>query len=160
MCFIYLYFCSKHACSNTHSLHIKYPVKHNRPLWVAVQGLIRPTPYTYKYPVLLYLILTRSAMLWQISGKLQNIKFHENPSHSSWLVIWRHRSIFVISHCKHTKNEKMRSNDGRPNALLSREEPTVDMSITKLLHERSRSKGRTASVHKYTMKTWRKSSHS
>jgi hypothetical protein len=22
-------------------------VKHNRPLWVAVQGLIRPTPYTY-----------------------------------------------------------------------------------------------------------------
>jgi hypothetical protein len=21
--------------------------KHNRPLWVAVQGLIRPTPYTY-----------------------------------------------------------------------------------------------------------------
>jgi hypothetical protein len=23
--------------------------KHNRPLWVAVQGLIRPTPYTYIY---------------------------------------------------------------------------------------------------------------
>jgi hypothetical protein len=22
-------------------------LKHNRPLWVAVQGLIRPTPYTY-----------------------------------------------------------------------------------------------------------------
>jgi hypothetical protein len=22
-------------------------IKHNRPLWVAVQGLIRPTPYTY-----------------------------------------------------------------------------------------------------------------
>jgi hypothetical protein len=22
-------------------------MKHNRPLWVAVQGLIRPTPYTY-----------------------------------------------------------------------------------------------------------------
>jgi hypothetical protein len=21
--------------------------KHNRPLWVAMQGLIRPTPYTY-----------------------------------------------------------------------------------------------------------------
>jgi hypothetical protein len=24
--------------------------KHNRPLWVAVQGLIRPTPYTYIHP--------------------------------------------------------------------------------------------------------------
>jgi hypothetical protein len=24
--------------------------KHNRPLWVAVQGLIRPTPYTLQIP--------------------------------------------------------------------------------------------------------------
>jgi hypothetical protein len=28
------------------SVAIKYGLKHNRPLWVAVQGLIRPTPYT------------------------------------------------------------------------------------------------------------------
>jgi hypothetical protein len=27
-------------------------LKHNRPLWVAVQGLIRPTPYTYIISVL------------------------------------------------------------------------------------------------------------
>jgi hypothetical protein len=28
-------------------------LKHNRPLWVAVQGLIRPTPYTYNVGLIL-----------------------------------------------------------------------------------------------------------
>jgi hypothetical protein len=27
--------------------YLNNEIKHNRPLWVAVQGLIRPTPYTY-----------------------------------------------------------------------------------------------------------------
>jgi hypothetical protein len=39
----------KHRVTQTQNKHIHIPNihKHNRPLWVAVQGLIRPTPYTY-----------------------------------------------------------------------------------------------------------------
>jgi hypothetical protein len=32
-------------------------IKHNRPLWVAVQGLIRPTPYTYSKIVLQLIVV-------------------------------------------------------------------------------------------------------
>jgi hypothetical protein len=34
--------------------------KHNRPLWVAVQGLIRPIPYTY-----IMLAFNRSLSNWK-----------------------------------------------------------------------------------------------
>jgi hypothetical protein len=43
------YVWNKMVCDKPQSSLLLPPHKHNRPLWVAVQGLIRPTPYTYCY---------------------------------------------------------------------------------------------------------------
>jgi hypothetical protein len=40
--------CKTQIAAATTTTSVRRWVKHNRPLWVAVQGLIRPTPYTYK----------------------------------------------------------------------------------------------------------------
>jgi hypothetical protein len=42
--------CDLHAVrASVNPLPINFWIKHNRPLWVAVQGLTRPTPYTYNF---------------------------------------------------------------------------------------------------------------
>jgi hypothetical protein len=43
----YIYYETEALRTIPDNVRLRGKRKHNRPLWVAVQGLIRPTPYTY-----------------------------------------------------------------------------------------------------------------